>query len=170
MLNYCSHTYLTHTSDKIIHNDHTMSKDKHVFVEYTIPENRHYFQNHFFSQNKWQKKSIESLFWIIVAKMSHSFTNSMNNRNTLLSNSGLNVENLRNIRNECISGQQYRSAVFWSDKIVSLSSGQTDDVYEESICFFHVNEFHRAIHCIKSRDLHKTVLSCRHLAAKCHVR
>ncbi|CAG2182648.1 unnamed protein product, partial [Oppiella nova] len=27
---------------------------------------------------------------------------------------------------------------------------------------------HRAIHCIKSRQLHKTVLSCRHLVAKCH--
>lgn len=102
--------------------------------------------------------------------MSHSFTNSMNNRNSLLSNSGLNVENLRNVRNECMSGQQYRSAVFWSDKIVSLSNGQTDDVYQQAICFFHLNEFHRAIHCIKSRNLQKTVLSCRHLAAKCHVR
>ena len=110
---------------------------------------------------------------LISVEMSHSFTTAMNSRNSLLSNSGingLNVDKLRNIRNECISSQQYRSAVFWSDKIVSLSNGQTDDVYQQAICFFHLNEFHRAIHCIKSRNLHKTVLSCRHLVAKCHVR
>ena len=102
--------------------------------------------------------------------MSHSVTKSMNSRSLSGSESGLNIERLRSIRNEYICGQQYRSAAFWADKVVSLSSGLTQDVYQQAICFFHMNEFHRAIHCIKSRHLHKSVLSCRHLSAKCHVR
>ena len=97
--------------------------------------------------------------------LSHSLINMSNNRSNCLS-----IEKFRKIRDECIGGQQYRSAVFWSDKVVSLSNGLTDDVYQQAICFYHLNEFHRAIHCIKSRHLHKTELSCRHLAAKCHVR
>ncbi|XP_054162340.1 cell division cycle protein 16 homolog [Oppia nitens] len=96
--------------------------------------------------------------------LSQTFNNHMNSD----VNHCLNVEKFRKVRNDYMNGQQYRSALFWSDKVVSLSGEHTDDVYQQSICLYHMNEFHRAIHCIKTRQLHKTELSCRHLVAKCH--
>jgi hypothetical protein len=89
--------------------------------------------------------------------------------NSLVMNSSLNIDKLRLILKECIERQQYRSAIFWSDKIVSLSDSSVNDVYLQAICFYNCKEYHRSAHSIKSRNLHKTVLSCRHLAAKCHV-
>jgi anaphase-promoting complex subunit 6 len=89
--------------------------------------------------------------------------------NSLIMNSSLNIDKLRLILKECIERQQYRSAIFWSDKIVSLSDSSVNDVYLQAICFYNCKEYHRSAHSIKSRNLHKTVLSCRHLAAKCHV-
>ncbi|RWS15248.1 cell division cycle protein 16-like isoform X1 [Dinothrombium tinctorium] len=75
---------------------------------------------------------------------------------------------LRQVVNKFVEVEDYKSAAFWSNKVISLSNECKDDVYILAKCFFHLKEYHRASHCIKSRNLHKYDLSCRHLSAKCH--
>lgn len=65
--------------------------------------------------------------------------------------------------------QEYKSGLFWADKLVCLSCGEADDVLMQAKCLFHLKEYHRAIHCITSRNLHLVSLPCRHLIAKSHV-
>ncbi len=81
----------------------------------------------------------------------------------------MNIERLRQLRKTFSEQHEYESAAYWSDKIVSLSNYEPDDVYQLAHCYFQVKQYHRAAHCIKSRNLHKHNLACKHLAAKCHV-
>ena len=81
----------------------------------------------------------------------------------------ITVQQLRQVVNELIEKQEYKSALFWADKIVCLSSEDPADVLTQARCLYHLKEYHRAVHCIKSRSLHLCSLSCRHLVAKCHV-
>ena len=76
---------------------------------------------------------------------------------------------LRSMVSKIMEIGEYKTASFWANKVLSFTNSDKNDVYQQSKCFFHLKEYHRAAHCIKSRNLHKTDLACRHLAAKCHV-
>lgn len=79
------------------------------------------------------------------------------------------LNNLRQTVHQFIEDEDFQSASFWVDKVVFLSKNRDEDVFLQAKCFYHLGEYHRASYCILSRDLHKTNLKCRHLAAKCHV-
>lgn len=81
----------------------------------------------------------------------------------------MNIEVLRKVIGDLMDQQEYKSAAFWAEKLTCLSSGFTRDVYVQAQCLYHLKEYHRAIHCIKTRNLHYTDVACRHLAAKCYV-
>lgn len=78
------------------------------------------------------------------------------------------LSDLRDTVSDLIHRHEYKSALFWAEKVVCISSGEVDDVLAQARCLFHLKEFHRAIHCIRSRDLHLVSLPCRHLLAKSH--
>ncbi|XP_024081124.1 cell division cycle protein 16 homolog isoform X2 [Cimex lectularius] len=66
-----------------------------------------------------------------------------------------------------LTKQMYSSALFWADKVVSLSDGEPRDVYWLAQCMYLLKQYHRAALLIKNRQLEKTHLICRYLAAKC---
>lgn len=90
----------------------------------------------------------------------------MNEKPALVS--GINLGRLREKVKFYIEKHQYESALFWADKIVSLSNGNPDDVYWYAQTLYLTGQYHRASQLLKSKKLDKTNSSCRYLAAKCH--
>lgn len=70
---------------------------------------------------------------------------------------------------EMIDKHEYKSALFWADKLVSLHNEEAQLVQLKADCFFHLKEYHTAIHCLKRSNLHLTSLQAKHLIAKCHL-
>ncbi|KAF3825627.1 hypothetical protein GH733_006454, partial [Mirounga leonina] len=68
----------------------------------------------------------------------------------------------------CNSYQQYQSALFWADKVASLSHEEPQDIYWLAQCLYLTAQYHRAAHALRSRKLDKLYEACRYLAARCH--
>ncbi|TNN42053.1 Cell division cycle protein 16 [Liparis tanakae] len=64
--------------------------------------------------------------------------------------------------------QQYQSALFWADKIASLSREDPQDIYWLAQCLYLTSQYHRASHALRSRKLDKLYGACQYLAARCH--
>ncbi|XP_062587191.1 cell division cycle protein 16 homolog [Saccostrea cucullata] len=82
--------------------------------------------------------------------------------------SGINLSRLREKVKFYIEKHQYESALFWADKVVSLSNGNPDDVYWYAQTLYLTGQYHRASQLLRSRKLDKNNSACRYLAAKCH--
>ncbi|ESO83785.1 hypothetical protein LOTGIDRAFT_132783 [Lottia gigantea] len=67
-----------------------------------------------------------------------------------------------------IDKHHYESALFWADKMVSLSDGLPEDLYWYAQTLYLTGQYHRASHLLRSRRLDKMYLACRYLAARCH--
>lgn len=80
----------------------------------------------------------------------------------------LNLDKLRRMIKKYIEKHLYQAALFWADKVVTLSGGEDQDIFWLAQSLYCTGQYHRAAFCIKSRNLHKTDLECRYLAAKCH--
>ena len=80
----------------------------------------------------------------------------------------VDISQLRNLVRQYVDNHQYKTALFWADKAVTLSSGDVQDVYWLAQTLFLSGQFQRAIHTLKSQDLSQKNLACRYLAAKCH--
>ncbi|CAN7979911.1 unnamed protein product [Ixodes pacificus] len=63
-----------------------------------------------------------------------------------------------------IDKHQYSSALFWADKLATLSKENTQDIYCLAQCLYLTKQYHRAAHCIQSRNLHMKDLRCKFLA------
>lgn len=55
----------------------------------------------------------------------------------------------------------YSAALFWADKVVSLSNEDPKDVCTLAHCMYLMKQYHRAAHVIRSRGLEKVNLICR---------
>jgi len=75
------------------------------------------------------------------------------------------VEFLRQLVDSFLENQQYSSALYWADKIVTLSPSN-DDLYTMARTLVLSKHFHRAQHLVVSRKLHTKHLGCCFLAAK----
>lgn len=64
-----------------------------------------------------------------------------------------------------IGMHQYTTALFWAEKLASLSKENPEDIYTMAHCLYLTKQYHRAAHCIESRNLHKTSLNFKLLAA-----
>ncbi|XP_042316286.1 cell division cycle protein 16 homolog isoform X1 [Sceloporus undulatus] len=86
----------------------------------------------------------------------------------------MNLERLRKRVRQYIDQQQYQSALFWADKVASLSHGvwlfleDPQDIYWLAQCLYLTAQYHRAAHALRSRKLDKLFEACRYLAARCH--
>ncbi|XP_060070640.1 cell division cycle protein 16 homolog [Ylistrum balloti] len=67
-----------------------------------------------------------------------------------------------------IDTHHYDSALFWADKIVSLSNGDVEDVYWYAQTLYLTGQYHRASKLLRTAKLDKTHSACRYLAALCH--
>lgn len=77
------------------------------------------------------------------------------------------VFKLRELVKSFIDCQDYESASFWAEKLLFLTNDPID-AYERAKCLYNLKQYHRAAHCIKSRNFHETSLPCLYLAAQCH--
>lgn len=80
----------------------------------------------------------------------------------------INLSKLREKVKNYIDKHLYDSALFWADKVVSLSNGAVEDVYWYGQTLFLTGQYHRASRLLRSRKLDKTHTPSRYLAAKCH--
>ncbi|XP_066994017.2 cell division cycle protein 16 homolog isoform X2 [Anabrus simplex] len=68
---------------------------------------------------------------------------------------------------ESVIPHLYSAALFWADKIVTLTKDNAQDVYWLAQCMYLLRQYHRAAHVIKSRGLEKTHLLCHYLTVRC---
>ncbi|KAG8201646.1 hypothetical protein JTE90_012713 [Oedothorax gibbosus] len=94
----------------------------------------------------------------------HSFSNK-NESNTTAE---MDLEFLRKKVRRYIEMHLYQAAIFWADKIATLSNEDTQDVFWLAQSLYYHGQYHRAAVAIKSKNLHKVDIECRYLAAKCH--
>uniref|UniRef100_E1BPM5 Cell division cycle 16 n=1 Tax=Bos taurus TaxID=9913 RepID=E1BPM5_BOVIN len=80
----------------------------------------------------------------------------------------MNLERLRKRVRQYLDQQQYQSALFWADKVASLSHEDPRDIYWLAQCLYLTAQYHRAAHALRSRKLDKLYEACRYLAARCH--
>lgn len=80
----------------------------------------------------------------------------------------MNLERLRKRVRQYIDQQEYQSALFFADKIASLSHEDPQDIYWLAQCLYLTSQYHRASHALRSRKLDKSYAACQYLAAKCH--
>ncbi|MBN3295750.1 cell division cycle protein 16 homolog isoform X1 [Amia ocellicauda] len=80
----------------------------------------------------------------------------------------MNLDRLRKRVRHYIDQQQYQSALFWADKIASLSHEDPQDIYWLAQCLYLTSQYHRASHALRSRKLDKAYGACQYLAARCH--
>ncbi|XP_045560324.1 cell division cycle protein 16 homolog isoform X9 [Salmo salar] len=80
----------------------------------------------------------------------------------------MNLDRLRKRVRHYIDQQQYQSALFWADKIASLSHEDPQDIYWLAQCLYLTSQYHRASHALRSRKLDQLYGACQYLAARCH--
>ncbi|KAI4886077.1 hypothetical protein NFI96_030131 [Prochilodus magdalenae] len=80
----------------------------------------------------------------------------------------MNLDRLRKRVRHYIDQQQYQSALFWADKVASLSHEDPQDIYWLAQCLYLTSQYHRASHALRSRKLDKLYGACQYLAARCH--
>ncbi|KAJ8669052.1 hypothetical protein QAD02_000311 [Eretmocerus hayati] len=61
----------------------------------------------------------------------------------------------------------YEAALFWADKVLSLSNENLKDVCVLAQCMYLMKQYHRATHLIKSRGLEKRNLMCYCIVIRC---
>jgi anaphase-promoting complex subunit 6 len=77
------------------------------------------------------------------------------------------IESYRNLVKNFLDFRRYKSALYWSEKIVVLSNYYPKDVYQLAQCMFMLKEYSRASHVIKRSGLEKTNLLCLTLLVEC---
>ncbi|GIY75333.1 cell division cycle protein 16 homolog [Caerostris extrusa] len=80
--------------------------------------------------------------------------------------SEVNLETLRRRVRKYIEMHLYQAAIFWADKVASLSNEETQDIFWLAQSLYYSGQYHRAAICIKSRHLHKadylmSIFSCK---------
>jgi len=80
--------------------------------------------------------------------------------------SGAVLEKFRRIVRSYIHRHHYQSALFWADKLVTMSGCDPVDVYWLAQALFLTKQYHRAAHMVTSRKLHLEHLGCCYVAAK----
>ncbi|XP_043251365.1 cell division cycle protein 16 homolog [Colletes gigas] len=84
----------------------------------------------------------------------------------LLDNKSINLDNCRKLIKSYIDLHLYSAALFWADKVVSLSNEQPTDVCTLAHCMYLMKQYHRAAHLIRSRGLEKRDVMCHYLTVR----
>ncbi|KAK8395649.1 hypothetical protein O3P69_005634 [Scylla paramamosain] len=79
----------------------------------------------------------------------------------------LDLDKFRKVVRSSIERHHYRTAMFWADKVVSLSGGAAADVYWLAQTYYLTKQYHRAIVLLTTHKLLRN-LTCRYLVALCH--
>ncbi|XP_044262196.1 cell division cycle protein 16 homolog [Tribolium madens] len=83
-----------------------------------------------------------------------------------MTNTTANVDIYRKLVKTYLDLHGYQSALFWADKVVTLT-GNPRDVYWLAQCMFMLKQYHRASHLLRSKNLDKSYILCNCLTARC---
>lgn len=86
--------------------------------------------------------------------------------NNLSDNKNIDLDNCRKLIKSYIDLHLYSAALFWADKVVSLSNEDPKDVCTLAHCMYLMKQYHRAAHVIRSRGLEKTDILCHYLTVR----
>ncbi|XP_044762090.1 cell division cycle protein 16 homolog [Coccinella septempunctata] len=78
----------------------------------------------------------------------------------------INVDKYRKLVQHYLDLHMPDTALFWADKVVTLTENPRD-IYWLAKCMYHLKQYHRAVHLLKSRKLDKTYILCNYLTVKC---
>ncbi|XP_077975970.1 cell division cycle protein 16 homolog [Styela clava] len=78
------------------------------------------------------------------------------------------INRLRALVRQYREKRHYQTALFWADKVASLSKYEIQDIYNLAQCMYSVGEYERAALFIKGKRLHEKHSAFRYLAAKCY--
>ncbi|XP_033226801.1 cell division cycle protein 16 homolog isoform X2 [Belonocnema kinseyi] len=84
----------------------------------------------------------------------------------ILDNKNIDLNSYRKLVKSYIDLHLYSAALFWADKVLSLSNGSPKDVCMLAQCMFSLKQYHRAAHLIRSRGLEKKDVMCHYLAVR----
>ncbi|KAL6262574.1 hypothetical protein P5V15_005366 [Pogonomyrmex californicus] len=98
--------------------------------------------------------------------MSHRDTDN-NSMHNLLDEKIIDLENCRKLVKSYIDLHLYSAALFWADKVVSLSNEDPKDVCTLAQCMYLMKQYHRAAHLIKRYGLEKSDVMCHYLTVRC---
>ena len=79
------------------------------------------------------------------------------------------LERLRALVADCLDKHLLRSAIFWADKLVSLSDGEAADVFMLAQAYVYNGEAPRALALLRAEDLASASPRFLHLTATCLV-
>ena len=79
------------------------------------------------------------------------------------------LERLRLLVADCLDKHLLRSAIFWADKLVSLSDGEAADVFLLAQAYVYNGEAPRALALLRAEDLASASPRFLHLTATCLV-
>ena len=99
--------------------------------------------------------------------MAHQSINADCDRmHNLVDTKNIDLDNCRKLIKSYIDLHLYSTALFWADKVVSLSNENTKDVCMLAHCMYLMKQYHRAAHLIRSRGLEKTDVMCHYLTVR----
>ncbi|XP_063995452.1 cell division cycle protein 16 homolog [Diachasmimorpha longicaudata] len=84
----------------------------------------------------------------------------------LTEDKSINLSTYRKLVKSYIDLHLYNAALFWADKVVSLSNDDPKDVCTLAQCMYLMKQYHRAAHLIRSKGLEKTDLMCHYLTVR----
>ncbi|KYM98209.1 Cell division cycle protein 16 like protein [Cyphomyrmex costatus] len=79
----------------------------------------------------------------------------------------IDLENCRKLVKSYIDLHLYSAALFWADKVVSLSNENPKDICTLAQCMYLMKQYHRAAHLIKRYGLQKRDVMCHYLTVRC---
>ncbi|KAL0122000.1 hypothetical protein PUN28_007059 [Cardiocondyla obscurior] len=98
--------------------------------------------------------------------MSHCDSDNSSVHN-MLDDKTIDLENCRKLVKSYIDLHLYSAALFWADKVVSLSNEDPKDVCTLAQCMYLMKQYHRAAHLIKRYGLEKSDVMCHYLTVRC---
>ncbi|UXI18409.1 transcription factor CBF/NF-Y/archaeal histone -2 [Sarcoptes scabiei] len=80
------------------------------------------------------------------------------------------IDHLRSLRDQSIERFQFRSAIFFSDKILALTGMNAKDGLPLAYSIYLLRQYQRAAHLILANNLHMFDIKCRCLLVKCLIK
>lgn len=99
--------------------------------------------------------------------MSHRDADNDSMHENLLDEKSIDLDNYRKLIKSYIDLHLYSAALFWADKVVSLSNEEPKDVCVLAQCMYLMKQYHRAAHLMKRYGLEKTDVMCHYLTVRC---
>ncbi|XP_011872087.1 PREDICTED: cell division cycle protein 16 homolog [Vollenhovia emeryi] len=90
-----------------------------------------------------------------------------NSMHSLLDEKAVDLESCRKLVKSYVDLHLYSAALFWADKVVSLSNENPKDVCTLAQCMYLMKQYHRAVHLIKRYGLEKSDVMCHYLTVRC---